>query len=87
MAAKKTKVVFIKRVEDRDKTTGQKTVIKAGTKTEMTAAELKKYQSCVRVIEEDGKEGERPVLASGAAPDASGSASDDDESGDGASGD
>jgi len=87
MAAKKTKVVFIKRVEDRDKTTGQKTVIKAGTKTEMTASELKKYESCVRVIKDDGEEGERPVLASGAAPDASGSALDDDETGDGASGD
>jgi|GEM_PF-2036392 len=87
MAAKKTKVVFIKRVEDRDKTTGQKTVIKAGTKTEMTASELKKYESCVRVIKDDGEEGERPVLASGAAPDASGSASDDDETDDGASGD
>ena len=87
MAAKKTKVVFIKRVEDRDKTTGQKTVIKAGTKTEMTASELKKYESCVHVIKDDGEEGERPVLASGAAPDASGSASDDDETGDGASGD
>lgn len=86
MAAKKSKVVFIKRVEDRDKTTGKKTVIKAGTKTEMTAAEIKKYRSCVRVIEEEGKEGERPVLASGAAPDASGSASDDDENEDKQSG-
>jgi len=81
MAAKKSKVVFIKRVEDRDKTTGEKTVIKAGAKTEMTASELKKYESCVRVIKDDGEVGERPVLASGAAPDASGSASDDDDSG------
>lgn len=86
MAAKKTKVVFIKRVEDRDKNTRQKTVIKAGTKTELTAAELKTYESCVRVIKDDGEVGERPVLASGAAPDASGSASDDDENGDEQSG-
>ncbi len=86
MAAKKTKVVFIKRVEDRDKSTGEKIVIKAGTKGEMTAAELKQYESCVRVIKDDGELGERPVLASGAAPDASGSASDDDESGDEQSG-
>lgn len=57
MAAKKTKVVFIKRVEDRDKSTGEKTIIKAGTKTEMTAAELKKYESCVRVIKDDGEVG------------------------------
>ncbi|MDC8455335.1 hypothetical protein [Marinobacter sp. DS40M6] len=92
MAAKKTKVVFIKRVEDRDKTTGAKTVIKAGTKTEMTAAEIKKNKTRVRVIEDDAKEDSRPVLASGAAPDASGDASDegegDDETGgDGATGD
>jgi len=86
MAAKKTKVVFIKRVEDRDKT-GEKIVIKAGRKGEMTAAELAKYKDCVRVLKDDGDEQKRPVLASGAAPDASGAAGDGDDDGDGASGD
>lgn len=86
MAAKKTKVVFIKRVEDRDKT-GEKIVIKAGSKGEMTAAELAKYKDCVRVLKDDGDEQKRPVLASGAAPDASGAAGDGDDDGDGASGD
>lgn len=86
MAAKKTKVVFIKRVEDRDKD-GEKVVIKAGTRGELTVAEFKKYERCVRKIEDEGAESQRPVLASGAAPDASGGASDDDESGDEASGD
>lgn len=86
MAAKKTKVVFIKRVEDRDKA-GEKIVIKAGSKGEMTAAELAKYKDCVRVLKDDGDEQKRPVLASGAAPDASGAAGDGDDDGDGASGD
>ena len=83
MAAKKTKVVFIKRVEDRDKSTGEKTVIKAGAKGEMTAAELKKYKDCVRVIKDDGDEKQRPVLASGTAPDASGGAGEGDGEGEG----
>jgi len=86
MAAQKTNVVFIKRVEDRDKKTGEKIVIKAGTKGEMTAAELAKYKDCVRVLKDDGDEQKRPVLASGAAPDASGAAGDGDDDGDGASG-
>lgn len=83
MAAKKTSVVFIKRVEDRDKKTGEKIVIPAGTKGEMTAQELKKYKDCVRVVKDDDDGKKRPVLASGAAPDTSGSAGDgDDEGGD-----
>ncbi|ATN93342.1 hypothetical protein [Marinobacter phage PS3] len=84
MAAKKTKVVFIKRVEDRNKTTGEKEITPAGTRGEMTAAGLKKYKDCVRVIKDDEEEGARPVLAASAAPDASGGAGggdDDDESG------
>ena len=87
MAAKKTKVVFIKRVEDRDKD-GEKVVTPAGTRGEMTAAGLKKYKDCVRVIKDDEEKGARPVLASSAAPDASGSAGDDDDEngGDGAGG-
>lgn len=83
MAAQKTNVVFIKRVEDRDKKTGEKIVITAGTKGEMTAAELKKYKDCVRVIEDDGDEKQRPVLASGTAPDASGGAGEGEGEGDG----
>lgn len=83
MAAQKTNVVFIKRVEDRDKKTGEKIVIKAGTKGEMTASELKKYKDCVRVIKDDGDEKQRPVLASGTAPDASGGAGEGEGEGDG----
>ncbi|MBY6032186.1 hypothetical protein KUV59_03330 [Marinobacter daepoensis] len=86
MAAKKTKVVFIKRVEDRDKA-GEKVVIEAGSKSEMTASELKKYQDCVRVIKDYGDEQLRPVLASGAGPDATGGADEGEGEGDEGSGD
>ena len=48
----------------------------------MTAAELKKYKDCVRVIKDDGDERQRPVLASGTAPDASGGAGEGDGEGD-----
>lgn len=78
MAAKKTKVVFIKRVEDRDKS-GEKIVIKAGSRSEMTKTELKKYEGCVRVIDDESKTSARPVLASGSAPAAAGGAGDDDD--------
>ncbi|RBP74105.1 hypothetical protein [Marinobacter nauticus] len=87
MAAKKTKVVFIKRVEDRDKN-GEKIVTPAGTKAELTEAEYKRVQHAVRVIKDEADEKQRPVLASGSAPDATGSAGDgeDDDTGDGATG-
>lgn len=52
MATKKLKVEFVKRCEDRDKS-GEKLVIPAGTKTEMTEAEIKKAGSKVRVIEQE----------------------------------
>lgn len=87
MAAKKLNVVYVKRVEDRDKKTGEKIVIKAGTKGEMTASELKKYKDCVRVIKDDGDEKQRPVLASGTAPDATGGAGEGEGDGDEGSGD
>ncbi|VVT02778.1 hypothetical protein MARINON1_52482 [Marinobacter salarius] len=52
MAAKKLKVIFVKRYEDRDKD-GNKVVIEAGTKTRMTEAQIKKAGTKVRVIEEE----------------------------------
>lgn len=78
MAAKKTPVVFIKRVEDRDKNTGQKIVIRAGSRAELTNAELKKLKDCVRPLEDlDG--GKRPVLATPTQPPAGGTGDDDDD--------
>lgn len=76
MAAKKTKVVYVKRVEDRDKD-GNKVVIPAGTKDELTAAELKKVKHAVRVIKEEKDVAKRPVLGSTAPP--AGGDDDDDE--------
>ena len=80
MAAKKLNVVYVKRVEDRDQKTGEKIVTPAGTKDQLTEAEYKRVQHAVRVIKDSEEEGARPVLASGAAPDASGTATDDDDS-------
>lgn len=71
MAAKKLKVKFVKRYEDRDKD-GNKTVVEAGTITRMTEAQIKKAGSKVRVIEEERVEDH---------PD------DDDDTGDGVTGD
>lgn len=78
MAAKKTPVVFIKRVEDRDKSTGKKIVIKAGSRAELTNAELKKLKDCVRPLE-DLDSGKRPVLAAPTQPPAGGTGDDDDD--------
>lgn len=88
MAAKKLNVVYVKRVEDRDKKTGEKIVTPAGTKAELTEAEYKRVQHAVRVIKDEADEKQRPVLASGSAPDATGGAGDgeDDDTGDGVTG-
>lgn len=77
MAAKKTKVVYVKRVEDRDKD-GNKVVTPAGTKAELTAAELKKVQHAVREIKEEKDVSARPVLGS-TAPPAGGDDEDEEE--------
>lgn len=53
----KIKVVYVKRVEDRDKA-GKKTVIPAGTKDEVTAAQLKALGSKVVQVKDD-----KPVTA------------------------
>jgi hypothetical protein len=71
------KVVFVKRLEDRDQN-GKKQVIAAGATMEMTSSEIAKFGDSVRVIRPDNEDG-RPVLASGAAPDASGNAGDEDD--------
>jgi len=71
------KVVFVKRLEDRDQN-GKKQVIAAGTAAEMASSEMAKFSDAVRVIFPDAEDG-RPVLASGAAPDATGNAGDDDD--------
>jgi hypothetical protein len=73
----KHKVVFVKRLEDRDQN-GKKQVIAAGTTGEMTRSEMAKFGDSVRVIRPDTEDG-RPVLATGAAPDASGNAGDEDD--------
>jgi hypothetical protein len=73
----KHNVVFIKRLEDRDQN-GKKQVIAAGTAAEMTSSEMANFGDAVRVIRPDAEDG-RPVLASGAAPDATGNAGDDDD--------
>jgi len=57
MAAKKLKVEFVKRYEDRDKD-GNKLVIPAGTKVEMTKAEFEGAGSKVRLIHQDSVDGE-----------------------------
>lgn len=77
MSSKKVKVVYIKRVEDRDKQ-GRKTVIEAGTKAEMTAAQAKKAQHVVRVLKED-EPASQPAKVSGQPPAVGG---DGDETGD-----
>lgn len=50
MAAKKLKVEFVKRYEDRDKN-GNKVVIPAGTVMSMTRAQVESAGTKVRVIE------------------------------------
>lgn len=57
MAAKKLKVEFVKRYEDRDKN-GEKIVIPAGTKVEMTKAEYENAGSKVRLIQQDSPDDE-----------------------------
>ena len=52
MATKKVTVEFVKRYEDRDKN-GQKLIIAAGTRTEMTPAEAKKAGDKIRIIPEE----------------------------------
>lgn len=52
MAAKNVTVEFVKRYEDRDKS-GNKVVIPAGTRAEMSLAEAKKAGSKVRVLPSD----------------------------------
>lgn len=49
MASNKTSVVYVKRVEDRDKK-GDKVVIPAGTRAELTEAELKRVRHAVRLL-------------------------------------
>lgn len=70
MSTKNLTVEFVKRFEDRDNK-GNKQVVPAGTRVKMTAAEVKKAGSKVRVI----KDQQEPVDQN------------DDETGDGASGD
>lgn len=50
MASIKTSVVYVKRVEDRDKK-GQKVVIPEGTKTELTEGELRRVRHAVRILD------------------------------------
>lgn len=57
MAAKKLKVEFVKRFEDRDKD-GNKLVVEAGTKAEMTPDEVEQAGGKVRVIRQDREEDE-----------------------------
>ncbi len=57
MAAKKLKVEFVKRYEDRDKN-GEKIVIPVGTKVEMTKAEYENAGSKVRLIQQDSPDDE-----------------------------
>ncbi|SFM71419.1 hypothetical protein [Marinobacter pelagius] len=78
MSSKKVKVVYIKRVEDRDKQ-GRKTVIEAGTKAEMTPPQAKKAQHVVRVLKED-QPASQPAKVSGQPPAVGG---DGDGTGDG----
>lgn len=52
MAAKKLKVEFVKRYEDRDKN-GDKVVIPAGTVMSMTAAQVKSAGAKVRLVNGD----------------------------------
>tara|TARA_R100000306_G_C4305012_1_gene107156 strand:- start:100 stop:327 length:228 start_codon:yes stop_codon:yes gene_type:complete len=69
MATKNLTVEFVKRCEDRDKS-GEKIVVPAGTRVKMTAAEVKKAGSKVRVIKDEQEQLDQS----------------DDETGDGASG-
>lgn len=50
MASIKTSVVYVKRVEDRDKK-GQKVVIPEGTKAELTEDELRRVRHAVRILD------------------------------------
>ncbi len=83
MPAQKVNVVYVKRVEDRDKKTGQKIVTAAGTKAQLTEAEYNRVKHAVRVIKDEAEENARPVLASGKAPEAGGNAGEGDGEGDG----
>lgn len=57
MAAKKQKVQFVKRYEDRDKS-GNKVVVPAGTVMGMTAAQIKEAGDKVRLVEQAKDESE-----------------------------
>jgi len=81
----KVKVVYIKRVEDRDKQ-GRKTVIEAGTKAEMTPAQVKKSQHVVRVLKED-EPASQPAKISGEPPAVGGDGDDTGEGDEGGEGD
>lgn len=69
MAAKKQKVEFVKRYEDRDKD-GNKTVIEAGAVVYMTAAQIKAHSSKIRVT--DAEPDDETEGAEGAGDEASG---------------
>ncbi len=79
MAAKKLNVVFEKRVEDREKGTGEKIVIAAGTKAQLTEAEYKRVKHAVRVIKDEAGKQAGPELDSGTGG--------DEDTGDGITGD
>ncbi|MDX1816112.1 MAG: hypothetical protein R3180_00230 [Marinobacter sp.] len=87
MSSKKIPVVFTKRVEDRD-SSGKKVVIAANTETELTAAQFKKLENCVRRLDvkKPAQAGPAPVIPPVTGDSEGGDEGEGDEGGEGGEG-